>query len=237
MNIFLYFKATAALLPLFLSCKIPNAKQKKYPSAEINNNTAYQEFTERMQLMKKNFTIDYKNKIISKDSVLSSIKNYWTVMIGDSLYSYWKGTSYEVYAKPTQPGNGPICSERLLVRFLSDIGTDIIENELAHDATTTIMYKLAPHQNVEDKSNLNARDFNDWIAKQGKGVYLIALGVQGAFLINDGSQNWIISNMFTGKGVLKEPLLSSKTINEAIYKKVINLTNDTEFIEKKWIKF
>lgn len=237
MNISLFFKAAAILLPLFLSCESP--KQKHNTATEINKETAYDRFTERMQVMRKSYSIEYKNKINSKDkdSVLSSIKKYWVVMIGDSLYSYWKGTPYEVYAKPTQPGNGPICSERLLVRFLSDIGTDINENELAHDATTTIMYKLSPHQKVEDKSNLNARDFNGWFTKQGNGVYLIALGVQGAFLINDGSQNWIISNIFTEKGVLKEPLLSSKTINQAIYKKVINLTNDTEFIEKRWIKF
>ncbi len=219
-------------LLLLASCKNPNS-QKMIELAKTPE-TAYQRFLNTLTLNKKAFLEKYKGSDPFSTEQMAALTDYWVKMVSDSFYYYWKGTPYIVYGKPREPGQGPICGERLMAHIFTEMGLPVEYEKISHYSTRELQFELGYPDKIDDMTSLSPQAFDRYITRKGKGVYLIALGVQGGLIINDGTTNYLLYvNM--GYGVTKERLDTSYGINTSIYKRTICLTSNMKLMRDKWL--
>lgn len=219
-------------LVILASCKGPN--NQKIMDVIAKPESPYQRFIKTLAQNKAAFIEKYKGSDPLSAEQMSETTDYWVRMISDSFYNYWKGTPYIVYGKPKEPGEGPICSERFIAHIFTEIGLPADYDKISHYSTNELQYEFGYPDKVDDQTSLSPQAYDRYITKKGKGVYLIALGVQGGLIINDGKTNYLLYvNM--GYGVSKEKLDTSFGIKSSIYKKTICLTSNMKLMRDKWL--
>jgi len=220
-----------------ISCK--NAKNLNISEERLNLNhtldiRTYIELKADLLKIRNSF----KANVSSMDQVDSndSIVNFWVKTIGKDIYEKWEGTPWDFNGTTESPKVGNIACGYFVTTVLRDIGVKLNRIKLATCTSLQMMKSLCPTQKIQNLSYKNYEEFNDYIKKNGKGVYIIGLDFHTGFLVNDGFENWFIhSNYIKRKGVTKETILSSVALKGSKTRWTVCLTKDKVFINN-WLK-
>lgn len=196
--------------------------------------TIIQEEIDRKRVAYKN--LYFSSNPVQQKVLLNEINAYWAGCISNELYNQWKGTSWDFNGVANYPGDGSIACGYFVTTLMRDMGVAINRQKLATCASSEMMKKLTPGQQLSNLSYLNYDAFNDRLKSTGTAVYIIGLDFHTGFIVNDGSETWFIhSNYINRRGVTKEPVATSAALRASKTRWMVSLTGDKDFLVN-WLK-
>ncbi len=222
---------------IFYSCRQPDRQISNNPALVRNNTKPTRTYTEIRH------DIEEKRKLYSKINLKADtskayldIRDFWVNMIGTDLYEKWKGTPWDFNGITNTPQEGSIACGYFVSSILMDMNVKINRIRMSTCPSLQMMKSLSIDQKVINLSYLNYPQFNDYIKRNGKAVYIIGLDFHTGIIVNDGTENWFIhSNYIRRQGVIKETVLSSAALMHSKTRWMTSLTGSKDFIAR-WMK-
>ena len=169
-------------------------------------------------------------------SLKDTINNFWVDQISNNLYSCWKGTAWNFNGHTTQPRTGAIACGYFVTTMLVDMDVKINRSKLAICPSSEMMKSLVGAKSIMNLSRLDSKGFHRKVMELGKGVYIIGLDFHTGFIVNDGQEILFIHSCYVQQvGVIKEPVLTSVSLNTSKTKWLISLSRNITF-QEKWLR-
>lgn len=176
-------------------------------------------------------------KIYSTNSTKALLlsKKYLIQLIGNDLYSYWKGTPWDFNGATTTPQKGKIACGYFVTTLLKDAGVNLNRFKLAVCPSLSMMKELTSSKSITNLSSLSYSQFTNCLNEYGEAVFVIGLDYHTGFIVNDGKGCWFIHSNYIYKiGVIKEKISESYALQSSKTRYVTSLTDNEKFL-KNWL--
>ncbi|WP_128330500.1 hypothetical protein [Apibacter sp. HY039] len=193
-----------------------------YP--DLLNNTAKQK-----ELFHKKYqkgTLNEKKEVIhqAQTFLIQDIDNYFTS---------WEGTRWSFNGISRTPKQGSIACGYFVTTVLQDMGFNIPRIKWSQAASQTMIKALST--NIKTFSNKSISDIENYIKKEGKGVYIVGLDTHVGFIYYVTNDIYFVhSNYYEPEiGVMKQKIKSKNPLNDSKYRMIGKILSPE--MTKKWI--
>lgn len=169
-----------------------------------------------------------------RQQIIKQTRKYLLTMIRDSLIPYWYGTPWDFYGTTRIPRQGKIACGYFVTTILNDVGFRV-PIKWAQLASEEMILKFSPYK-VKRFKNQPLADVENYLLKQGEGLYLTGLDCHVGFLyVQNNSVSFIHSNYyFPDTGVMSESITTNNPFRYSKYRVISKLFSDP--MVDNWIR-
>lgn len=191
---------------------------------------AYKKLTQSIRSERQRLLNDLNGNQISIDSV----GNYFTRIMRDSMYHYWKGTPWEFNGHTDIARKGEIACGYFISTPLKHIGVNVNRYKLAQQAATPIIKSIAKGKDIFRTTSYEKLEayFN---TQPADGLYVIGLSFHVGFILRENGENYMMhSDYYPPVAVCQKPMATCEAIRDSEEYVVGSLSNNPVFL-RKWL--
>ncbi|MCF7866426.1 hypothetical protein K9L67_02460 [Candidatus Woesearchaeota archaeon] len=234
-----------ALLTTNIACnnleqKIENTSQKDQEKKEIivkNEQKTYDQILNEIKQTQQTFQTQYKNaNETEKKEIIKSAQTYINDSIIKEIFPAWYGTNWEFEGISKKPGkNSSIACGHFIGRTLNDAGFNISPEHLGQQVSSYIIKNLNENKKTKAFSNKPISDIEEFIEKNGKGLYVVGLDKHAATITYDENGMKLVHSSYYLKDdkVLSEPLEGHNPFADSQYRVVGKIIDEN--MVKNWL--
>lgn len=197
--------------------------------------SAYQRLLDEIDIRRATFAMLYSqtDNNTTKKQVLEEAAKYWTETIAQSFMAQLDGKTLSMPNKALNTDNATH-NKAFIVSLLHDFGFAANFSNFQVATPRSIAKSLA-----NDNALKYCKDFEDldgYLAKKGRGLYVLAYDKYVALIWNDGMETLLLlSDPLNGNKITQEPLQKASAFKSYIpYFNVGSLSDNTDLIAK-WL--
>lgn len=197
--------------------------------------SAYQRLLDEIDIRRATFAMLYSqtNNNTTKRQVLEEAAKYWTEIIAQSFMAQLDGKTLTTPNKARNVDSATP-NKAFIVSILHDIGFAADFSNFQIATPRSIAKSLATNNALKYCKNLDELD--GYLAKKGRGLYILAYDKYVAFIWNDGMETLLLlSDPLNDNKITQEPLQKASAFKSYIpYFNVGSLSDNTNLIAK-WL--
>lgn len=174
--------------------------------------------------------------VIDQEITLDSVENYFSFLMVENIFPYWKGTPWDFNGHTDTPQEDNVACGYFVSTPLKHVGFKLNRYKLAQQASLNIVKSLALTQQVKSFHNPTLEEMITEIKQTyKKGLYVVGLSNHVGFLYLDEEELYFIhSNYAEPFGVVAEVAQESSPFiySDVYYIAPISSNND---LMRKWL--
>lgn len=178
----------------------------------------------------KSSVAQHKSTLVGRPHKEAS--DYLFHLVNDSIYNYWKGTTWAFHGMSRTPGEGSIACGYFVTNTLADLDFKIERIKLAQCISGDMIKALC----TDIHSFNGITNFKAYMEKQpDNSVYIVGLDFHTGYVVKESGQSYFLhSNYIEHEGVVKEKIEESRALQKNKFFMIGSLTSNKQLLQK-WV--